>query len=168
MTDDGSRMTPSQVHKFLRLTATDRRLLVTAVLLLGAVRLGLWLVPFQALRQLLAKMTRHATDATARLSSPKSDATDARRGMHPDRIVWAVVVGSRYVPKSTCLAQALAVQMLLARRGVPAHLHIGVAKQGQEKQLEAHAWVESQGKIVIGGSEPGRYIPLSGLERQSL
>ena len=62
MTDDGSRMTSSRVHKFLNLSAVDRRLLVTAVLLLGAIRLGLWLLPFQTLRQLLAKMTRHATD----------------------------------------------------------------------------------------------------------
>ena len=54
--------------------------------------------------------------------------------------------------------------LLLARRGFPASLHIGVAKQGQEKQLEAHAWVESEGKVLIGGSEPGRYTSLLALE----
>ena len=84
--------------------------------------------------------------------------------MHPDRVVWAVVVASRYVPMSTCLTQALAAQVLLARRGFPAHLHIGVAKKGAEARFEAHAWVESQGKVVIGGSEPGRYTQLLALE----
>ena len=84
--------------------------------------------------------------------------------MHPDRVVWAVVVASRYVPMSTCLTQALAAQVLLARRGYSAHLHIGVAKEGAEAKLKAHAWVESDGKVLIGGSEPGRYTHLLALE----
>src|SRR5436309_14497231 len=160
-------MRSSPVHKFLNLSAVDRRLLVTAVLLLGAIRLGLWLLPFQTMMRLLPKMTRHATHASvlgASVAIDAIDATDARRGMHPDRVVWAVVVASRYVPMSTCLTQALTTQVLLARRGFPAHLHIGVAKEGAEARFEAHAWVESEGKVVIGGSDLGRYTQLLALE----
>ena len=160
-------MRSSPVHKFLNLSAVDRRLLVTAVLLLGAIRLGLWLLPFQTMMRLLTKMTRHATNASvlgASVAIDAIDATDARRGMHPDRVVWAVVVASRYVPMSTCLTQALTTQVLLARRGFPAHLHIGVAKKGAEARFGARAWVESQGKVLIGGSEPGRYTHLLALE----
>src|SRR5881628_1054147 len=107
----------TRMWKFLNLSAVDRRLLVTAVLLLGAIRLGLWLLPFQTMRRLLTKMTRHATDATARLSSPKSDAIDATTRPtrdYQERVVWAVVVASRHVPGTTCLTQALTAQMLLA------------------------------------------------------
>ena len=56
---------------------------------------------------------------------------------------------SRYVPAATCLTQALATRVLLSRLGQPAHLRIGVAKS-KKGQLQAHAWVESQGKIIIG------------------
>src|SRR5438309_451978 len=100
---------------------------------------------------------RRVTQSTQRTQETHhaTDAIDARRGMHPDRVVWAVVVASRYVPMSTCLTQALAAQVLLARRGYSAHLHIGVAKEGAEAKLKAHAWVESDGKVLIGSSEPG-------------
>lgn len=166
--------------KLLNLPATDRRLLINAVLLLGAIRLGLWLLPFQTLRQLLAKMTQNTNDARlhkvmAGRRSQAEAASDApprpspalgrvREGDAMDAIVWAVVVASRYVPRSTCLTQALTAQVLLARRGVPASLHIGVAKEGAEARFGAHAWVESEGKVLIGGSEPGRYTPLLALE----
>ena len=37
---------------------------------------------------------------------------------------------------------------------------LGVTK-GKGGQLEAHAWVESEGQIVIGGSDsPSRFAPL--------
>ena len=80
-----------------------------------------------------------------------------------DRIAWAVAVASRYVPMATCLTQALAGQMLLARWGHTAQLHIGVAN-GPGGNLEAHAWLESQGTIVIGDvGELSRYTPLLSL-----
>ena len=37
----------------------------------------------------------------------------------PERIAGAARVGSRYVPRATCLVQALAVQRLLEREGHP-------------------------------------------------
>jgi len=141
-----------RARKFLRLTATDRRLLISAALLLGAIRLGLWLFPFLTLRQLLRKL------ATI------PNRSDSLKSGCQERVVWAVVVASRYVPMSTCLTQALAAQVLLARRGYSAHLHIGVAKEGAEAKLKAHAWVESDGKVLIGSSEPGRYMHLLALE----
>jgi hypothetical protein len=49
--------------------------------------------------------------------------------------------------------------MLLARRGYPALLHIGVVK-GEQEQFQAHAWVVTEGEIVMGGSELARYAPL--------
>jgi hypothetical protein len=85
----------------------------------------------------------------------------------PDRIAWAVVVVSSYVPAASCLTQALAAQALLARRGCPAQLQIGVAR-GAHGQLEAHAWVEVAGQAILGGSIRDRYIPLSSSEKQTL
>jgi hypothetical protein len=110
---------------------------------LAAVRLGLWLLSFRTLQSLLQKWAKpgvHAAGAPA-----------------PQRVAWAVMAASGYVPRtSTCLPQALAVQALLSRAGYPAELHIGVAKNGAAR-LDAHAWVESQGEVVFGGWELERY-----------
>lgn len=65
----------------------------------------------------------------------------------------------------TCLPQAIATQVLLARRGYPAFIHLGVAK-GMEERIEAHAWVECQGRVVIGGDERERLTPLLAFERE--
>ena len=74
-----------------------------------------------------------------------------------------MTVAGRYVPRTTCLTLALAVQILLARRACPAQLCIGVAKT--EDGLEAHAWVESHKRIVMGGTEGNRYHTLVSFER---
>jgi hypothetical protein len=66
-----------------------------------------------------------------------------------NKIIWAVAVASRYVPVATCLTQALAGQVLLKQHCAPALLRIGVMKN-QRGALQAHAWIESQGQVVIG------------------
>lgn len=84
-----------------------------------------------------------------------------------DRVAWAVTMASRCVPQATCLTQAIAAQLLLAWRGYPTHLRIGVAK-GEGERFRAHAWVESHGRVIIGGSESLlRYTPLPSLKGES-
>ncbi len=46
----------------------------------------------------------------------------------------------------TCLRGALALQKMLAERGVASDLRIGVRKEAG--QLNAHAWLEYQGKMI--------------------
>jgi hypothetical protein len=139
-----------QLGKLRRLPATQRRELLRALVLLWAVRLGLWMLPFDTLRRLLA--------AEQVVPRPDRPAEPTER-----RVAWAVLAASRYVPRPTCLAQALAAQALLRRQGLPSQLRIGVARQ--EDGLEAHAWLESQGRVVIGGGDLSRYVPLPRLER---
>ena len=122
----------------------------------AAIRLGFWVLPFPTLRRLVAGMTRRTSDTQE--VDPAS----------MNRAVWAVELASRYVPRATCLTQALAAQVLLARRGCPARLTIGVAKS-QEEQIEAHAWIESHGQILIGDiKDLSRYTPLPPLGGERL
>lgn len=130
--------------KFLSLPPADRRLLLRAALLLGAIRLGLSLFAFRTLRRLLARAAHRRGD----------------RPTSPERVAWAVASAGRYMPGATCLVQALAAQLLLEREGQPACLRIGVART-EPTQLQAHAWVESQGKIVFGAADLERYTPLA-------
>jgi hypothetical protein len=81
--------------------------------------------------------------------------------------VWAVRLASRYVPRATCLVQALATQSLLGRNGHAGEVHIGVALD-PKLGFRAHAWVESRGEVLIGGSEElDGYSPLLVLDGQS-
>lgn len=141
------------LRKFLSLMPGERHLLVSAVLLLGVIRLGLWLLPFQTWRRLLVS----STEKTPELKTAEQASLN--------RVVWAVTVASRYMPGVKCLARALATKVLLAHQGYISELRIGVAKT-EEGQLQAHAWVESEGRIVIGGlRDLSCYTPLPLQER---
>lgn len=75
-------------------------------------------------------------------------------------VVWAVESVSRLMPwASTCLTQALTAQVLLLRRGRPALVHIGTLKS-EDGNFEAHAWVESQGEVLLGGGNLEQFTPL--------
>jgi hypothetical protein len=137
-----------RLGRFVRLPAAERWLLITATLLLGATRAGLWLLPFGTVRRVLAE----AAEAPVGFRGVERSSVG--------EVVWAVGVAGRILPwASTCLTEALAAQVLLARRGYPATLRIGMVR-GQGDRLEAHAWVESGGRAVIGAYELERYAPL--------
>lgn len=122
--------------KVFQLKAKDRQLLINTYLLLALVRLGLWLLSFQTLRQFLAKINQ--------ASFPERETTEL------NQVIWAVDLTSRYqLGGVKCLARALTTQLMLSRRGYSAELRIGVVKQ-ENNQLLAHAWVESNGEVVIG------------------
>jgi hypothetical protein len=51
-----------------------------------------------------------------------------------------------------CLPRAMAAQWMLRRRGFPATLLIGAARQGDARHFEFHAWVEYNSRVAIGGT----------------
>jgi hypothetical protein len=144
----------SDLGKFLQLSATERRLMVKAAFLLGAIRLGLWLLPYKTLRRVLALLARAPVDlyGTERSSV--------------DRLAWAVTKASSRVPRATCLTQALAAQVLLTWHGHPANLRVGIAR-GEDGKLQGHAWLDSRGRVVVGGGELSRYTRLPDMEREN-
>lgn len=126
------------LQKFLNFSRADRLLLVKAALLLVVVQLGLKGLPFQTGQSLLAK-----------LAQPKTDRQKSG-SLSVYKIVWAVTQVSPYIPGVRCLARAMAAQVLLERQGYPAQLRIGVGRD-RSGQLIAHAWLEIQGRVVMGG-----------------
>jgi hypothetical protein len=127
------------------LTISKLRLFGVSVIVLWLVRLGLWLLPFRSVRFLLSRVkSRHVASPPWAI---------------PARIARAVEVASHLVPRSTCLTKALAGHVLLKRVGHEGVLHIGVARDEAGK-FEAHAWLECQGKVIIGGG-PRWFVPLS-------
>jgi hypothetical protein len=125
-----------------------------AAVVLPVVRLGLAVFPFGTLQKSLAWYAR-----TFRGVAPAS-APDPR-----ESVARAVNGDGRRVPEATTrLAQALTAQTLLVRRGLPAELRIGVrqAGAGNAPRIEAHAWVECHGRVVVGDhAELAQYTRLS-------
>lgn len=74
---------------------------------------------------------------------------DTQEGNPVNSLESIVRVVSRQIPMASCLTQALALRWLLVRAGHRARVHIGVTKS-DTGGFEAHAWVESRGKILLG------------------
>jgi hypothetical protein len=138
-----------RIHKFLKLSSAEKRLLIRVWILIGTIRLGLELLSFSTLKKIFIYIKSLLAFSIDEFSE--------------EQLTWAITVASRYIPRATCLAQALALRLLLQQSGHQACLHIGVT-DSEEERLKAHAWVKSRGRILIGGSELNRYTHLLVLE----
>jgi hypothetical protein len=142
-----------RARKVLALSWRERWLLARAVVIVAAIRLGLSLLPYRILAPLLARLSPAPTG-------------EAPAGRHePDRVAWAVRAAARYIPRATCMTQALAAQHLLARCGEPSEIHIGAAYD-TGRGVTAHAWLAAGGKVIIGAETMDRYLPLTWLTRR--
>jgi hypothetical protein len=128
-----------RLRKWMQLSCAERRLLLRAWLLLIAVRLGLRTLPFRW----LWRFTQRLAQPQMRPQSPVTLTSEI------DAIVWAVKVASRYAGSSvSCLPRALTTYLLLGRAGVDANFRLGVVHTSAD--LEAHAWVEWNGRVLVG------------------
>jgi Transglutaminase-like superfamily len=131
----------SNWRKFRRLSAEDRALFLAALTLLPAVRVGLKTL---GLRRVEAVLGRRL--------GPDSPAERDGALVRARRTARLVAVAARYTG-GTCLARSVVLACLLERQGVPAHLRIGVRKDGTG--FEAHAWVEAAGVSLDEGQDIG-------------
>jgi hypothetical protein len=153
------------IRSFFRRPLADRALVAQAI----AVHLGAAaLLRIGGLRRAMAwsdpppaRCARRAAAEVRRSDAPGRD-VEARVG-------WAVRTATCLVPLGrTCLTEALAAQFLLRRCGHGAALRFGVARApdraaGEKvaETLTAHAWLESAGRIIIGGETAAEYQPLA-------
>ncbi|HEY9827202.1 MAG TPA: lasso peptide biosynthesis B2 protein [Stenomitos sp.] len=120
----------------------DLWLFMQAYCLLLLIRLGLWLVPFERLHRWVEWFSQFSMTQQPPLRHANPNVVK--------QVVWAVDASARRMVKPVkCLARALTVKALLGQHNCPADLKIGVAKN-QQAQLEAHAWIEVEGQVVIG------------------
>lgn len=127
------------LRKLVSLSAETRILVVQAVVLLSVTHISLKMLSLRRTSQILRWL---GPDSRTRADHPE----EYRR-----QVGWAVeAVARRILNDRTCLTRALTAKQLLNARNIPALLCIGVAKKG-DGELLAHAWVESEDVIVIGG-----------------
>ncbi len=131
------------LRKFRSLNPGERSLLLRTVLLVAFLRAALCLLPFVRLKDYLARRAAHHP---------------IRQDIPVAHLVWAVRTAAAYIPRATCLTQALAAKYQLECSGRCARIHIGVAKENA--QFRAHAWLECEGEVVLGGGVADRYARL--------
>jgi hypothetical protein len=123
-----------------------RALLAEAAIYLLMARLALVFVPFPHLARRLGTFVP-PTDPRAFAVRQTVSPEQARLA---EEIGWAVTRAARYLPfRAVCLPQAMAARVMLKRRGVQSVMHFGAAR-GQEKPLDAHAWLDAAGIEVTG------------------
>jgi hypothetical protein len=146
----------NRLQKFNQLSRPEKLLFLQTILVLTSVTLGLRALPWLKLQGLLLKLANwHARSAVRRRVSLRSISRSIRAASH-------------YIPKATCLPQALTAQHLLIWNSYPADFQIGVAKAANGK-LEAHAWVTSKDQMVVGNvRDSGRFMQLSPKEAETL
>lgn len=135
------------VDKWRRLSPERRQALPRALAVVTLVRLCLRFLPLRVWERVANRLPSRRP--------PAGSAHVAARD-----VAWAVSRVSRAVPGATCLTQALAAQLLLSRRGYASRLRIGVARAPGDG-LRAHAWLESDGLVVLGESGFEAFTPLS-------
>ena len=137
----------SALRRFLALGGAERAVAAEAAALLAFVRLTFWILPFRLLRRALHRYSTLLIQTGGRVAAARTAALVAS-------------VAARFPVPVTCLAEALVAETMLRRRGYAPALRLGVRKP-DASVFDAHAWVECDGRIVIGEvAELGDYAVL--------
>jgi len=132
-------------------------LLIEATALLGTARAAVLLFPY---RRIMGVVGQRMGETASPNAAQRASIGNVAWGIHK--------VSPRTPWKSNCLAQALAAQVMLARRGVGSTLHLGVARESirdGEDKLEAHAWLTVGETIVTGGAGHRRFTEVARFAR---
>jgi hypothetical protein len=137
----------ARLARWRALAPGDRRLIREALLWFLAMRVALRVVPFGRIAGWAERRHRGRGDRAA-------------PGETPARIGWATAaVARRVAPPRSCLAQALTAQVMLGARGRAATIRFG-AKRERAAPLDAHAWLECDGAVLVGDETRGDFVEL--------
>jgi hypothetical protein len=132
----------SKINTFFKLSSDRKSLFIKSLILIIFIRLSLSLFSFSRVQKISEIFSRSNINQKETITIKD--------------VVWSVQAVSAYVPRATCLTQAITAQILLSRHNQPSKLKIGVMK---DEEFEAHAWLEIDDKIVLGETE-NKYIPI--------
>ena len=139
-----------RIIQFIALSAAEQWVLLLSLVLVAHVRLALYVLPSRASLRFVRRLAR-------------ADTADASvRRVPVAHIAWAIDAASRFVPNATCLTQAVAGQLLLRHYGYASKLCLGVARPSKG-EFYAHAWIEREGRILIGGAHATDFTRLPSL-----
>ena len=138
-------------QKIAALDALQWRYLTLSLVLLPAIDVSLRCVGFKRTKRWLE----------ARVKSPEAIASGSAVEATAAKIAAVVSLAGRRSPWPTsCLRQALGLWILLAHRGIASEVRVGVEGTAVSG-FAAHAWVERNDRVLIGGEHAReRYVTL--------
>lgn len=136
----------SDLAKFIKLERRRRRMLIVTAWGVTRARLEAMVLPFRLIAQSLA------------LSDGAEPINGETVSDELEEIRWSTEVLSARLPWcGNCLAQAIAAKRYLNRKRIRSTLFLGVGRGTHQtsnlKAFEAHAWVESAGRVLTGRSD---------------
>ena len=135
------------LHRARRIPAHRWAAVLRVFPVVVGVRAALWVLPYRRIDAL----TRPAV-------------APVRRGVaYAQSVAWAAErIGEALLGDKPCLTQALAARWLLARAGYDSEVRIGGRRQ-DDGAFEAHAWLVSNGQVVVGGRQAVSFVEMSPL-----
>jgi Transglutaminase-like superfamily len=135
-------------HKFTAISTYEKIEFINAFFVVLLIKIGLKVFPFSVFKRLFAVISH--TKRKEYISKNKQDL----------RIKSVLRAANSFPFSVTCLPRALAAKFLL-KKSNSILLKIGVQKNPENDQFEAHAWVEdNSGEIIIGNLPAFSYVPL--------
>ncbi len=128
----------SIIVSFIRLPSRDKLVAIEVVFWVILIRLMVWIFPFKFVQKRVQKIASYLSSYNA-------------SSVSMSRLRVMIVIVSKYVPRATCLVQALAGYILFSKYGYITSIKIGVLNENGE--FEAHAWLENDNRVVLGESE---------------
>ncbi|SHN28898.1 lasso peptide biosynthesis B2 protein [Chitinophaga sp. CF418] len=123
-------------------------LFIEAWICIAIARCMLIFMPFRKIAPLLGKSVTDGSTA------------DVRTTPRPERIRAAIRRAAACSPwRARCFEQALAGKIMLTYRKMSGIVFFGINKVGDD--LQAHAWLESEGVIITGAKEADQFIVIA-------
>lgn len=126
------------ISNFIKLPSRDKLVALESLFWIIRIRITLWLFPFPSVQRKVQKKASKYYPTKEHVVSMV-------------RLRTMIMVSSRYIPRATCLVQALAGYILFSKYGYQPSIKIGVSTLNGE--FEAHAWLEQGDRVVLGESE---------------
>lgn len=128
------------ILSFIRLTSRDKLVAIQSIYWLIIIRIMIWIFPFHSVKKKVQKIAGNVNP-------------HVNNAVSMSKLRVMIALSARYIPRATCLVQALAGFILFSKYGYETSIKIGVLTENGE--FEAHAWLEHDDKVVLGESEKG-------------
>jgi hypothetical protein len=138
-----------KIKLFVQLDHKEMLLFLEAFFTLAVMRLAMLLFSFQ-------QMTRSLEQKSDKYSVTLLPYSTIQNSLIISRVICRAANNTPW--ESACLLQSLCAWRMLQRRGIPGVFYLGVmTTKNSDKKMKAHAWSESGGKILTGGSGHASY-----------
>ena len=129
----------TKIAKFFALPAEQKKLILSAAILLPIADVSLRIFGYRKTQQALTHIIGN---------QKKQTPPDTEQFTQAQQVAYCVRNAAQNGPyRSTCLRESLVTWWLLQRKGISTILKIGVAKENGD--FKAHAWVEMSGIPII-------------------